>query len=318
MNGATLWIFRVVLVLALSEISYRFVESPFRKGAVGRWWGTLRAPGSATLTSRIRPLAAAVAVIALCMLVGLRAGSAERPEEPSYFSLSSVSTVSWSDDVPEFTDKFGRGYQPRAISAPSPTPTPAPPVVTPPPTQRPATQTPRPTLAPTPQPTPLPTEPPPPSLPPVDGRVLAVGDPVMLGAIPSRQGLGSVEVDAAVSRQFPAGTDVLRSRNAAGTLGDVVVVHLGDNGLITGAQLDEMMSLLQGVQRVVFVNLKLPRDWEGPNNALLASKATQYGNAVVADWYALSSSHPEYFLADGIHLRAEGAQAYANLIAQYL
>jgi len=148
--------------------------------------------------------------------------------------------------------------------------------------------------------------------------VLAVGDSVMLGAVPNLQALGTVEVDAAVSRQFPAGTDILTARYAAGTLGDVVVVHLGDNGLITGAQFDQMMSVLAGVQRVVFVNLKLPRDWEGPNNALLASKAAQYGNAVVADWYAVSSSHPEYFLDDGLHLKPEGAQAYASLLAQYL
>jgi len=319
MHGTTLWIFRVVLLLTLSEVSYRFVEKPIRNGAAGRWWRSLRAPGGASLAARIRPLAAAGAVFAFCMLVGLRAGSAERPEEPAYFSLSSVSTVSWSDDVPGRADRIQRDDQPSPVITASPTPSPAPPPPrTPPPSERPVIPTVHPTVAPTPQVTPWPTPPPPPSLPPVAGRVLAVGDSVMLGAVPNLQALGTVEVDAAVSRQFPAGTDILTARYAAGTLGDVVVVHLGDNGLITGAQFDQMMSVLAGVQRVVFVNLKLPRDWEGPNNALLAAKAAQYGNAVVADWYAVSSSHPEYFLDDGLHLKPEGAQAYASLLALYL
>jgi hypothetical protein len=111
---------------------------------------------------------------------------------------------------------------------------------------------------------------------------------------------------------------VLSARRDAGTLGDIVVVHLGINGPITGAQFDQVMSMLQGVQRVVFLTVKVPRDWEGPNNSLLISKASQYVNAVVADWYALASAHPEYFWSDEIHLRTEGAQAYANLVAQYL
>ena len=148
--------------------------------------------------------------------------------------------------------------------------------------------------------------------------MLAVGDSVMLGAVANLQALGDVEVDAAVSRQFSTGTDILTTRRDAGTLGDIVVVHLGNNGPITGAQFDQMMSVLQGVDRAVFLTVKVPRDWEGPNNALLFSKAAEYGNAVVADWYATGSAHPEYCWDDGIHLRPEGAQAYANLVAQYL
>jgi hypothetical protein len=140
----------------------------------------------------------------------------------------------------------------------------------------------------------------------------------MLGAVANLQALGDVEVDAAVSRQFSTGIDILTARRDAGTLGDIVVVHLGNNGPITEAQFDQMMSVLQGVERVVFLTVKLPRAWEGPNNALLFSKSAQYGNAVVADWYAVASAHPEYFWNDGIHLRPEGAQGMANLVAQYL
>ena len=102
----------------------------------------------------------------------------------------------------------------------------------------------------------------------------------------------------------------------AGQLGDVVVVHIGNNSPFSPSQFDEMMELMAGVSRVVFVNLKVPRGWEGPNNAVLAEGVTRYPSAVLADWYSASVDHPEFFL-DGVHLRPEGVQAYAQLMAAY-
>ncbi len=78
------------------------------------------------------------------------------------------------------------------------------------------------------------------------------------------------------------------------------------------------MQVLADVDRVVFVNIKLPRRWEGPNNATLAEKVQQYPNAVLVDWYAASVDRPELFWNDGIHLRPVGAQVYAALIAAAL
>jgi lysophospholipase L1-like esterase len=41
------------------------------------------------------------------------------------------------------------------------------------------------------------------------------------------------------------------------------------------------------------------------------------GVAVLADWYTLSSGHPEWFTPDQVHLEPAGAQALAELVAQY-
>jgi lysophospholipase L1-like esterase len=41
----------------------------------------------------------------------------------------------------------------------------------------------------------------------------------------------------------------------------------------------------------------------------------RYPNAVMVDWHAASANRPELLWTDGIHLRPEGAQFYANLIA---
>jgi len=132
------------------------------------------------------------------------------------------------------------------------------------------------------------------------------------------QALGNVEVDAAVARQFDAGVKVLQARRDAGTLGDVVVVHLAGNGYIQAWQFDQMMSILGGVSRVVLVTVRMDREWQDANNGLLADMADNYANTVLADWHYASSGHPEYFVEDGIHLTGAGAQAYSALIAQYL
>jgi len=97
-----------------------------------------------------------------------------------------------------------------------------------------------------------------------------------------------------------------------------VIVHVGNNGTITAEQFDEMMGVLAGARRVVFVNVNVPRLWEGPNNAVLADGVRRYPNAVLVDWYAASVDHPEYFVEDGVHLSIEGQRVYADLIAAHL
>ena len=146
--------------------------------------------------------------------------------------------------------------------------------------------------------------------------VTAIGDSVMLGAASTLAlAIADIEVDAEVSRQASTAVDILRTRRDAGQLGEVVVVHIGNNGTFSASQFDQMMEALANVRRVVFVNLKVPRDWEGPNNSVLAEGVSRYRNTVLVDWRAASVDRPEFFWDDGIHLRPEGVQVYAQLIA---
>jgi hypothetical protein len=69
---------------------------------------------------------------------------------------------------------------------------------------------------------------------------------------------------------------------------------------------------------VVFVNLKVPRDWEGPNNTVIAEGVARYPNTVLVDWHTASVDRPDFFWDDAIHLRPEGAQYYAQLIAAFV
>jgi hypothetical protein len=148
------------------------------------------------------------------------------------------------------------------------------------------------------------------------GHILAIGDSVMIGAAKQlRSVIGDIEVDAKVSRQASAAIKLVRARRDAGQLGDVVVIHIGSNGPFSAEKFDDLMAQLAGVRRVVIVTVKVPRRWEGPNNAMLVEGATRYPNVVLVDWHAASADHPELFRPDGIHLRPAGARLYADLIA---
>jgi hypothetical protein len=150
------------------------------------------------------------------------------------------------------------------------------------------------------------------------GTVTAVGDSVMLGAVqPLQQEIPNLAlIDARGSRQPAEAIAVLRHLRAAGKLGNVVVVHVGNNGPFTAEQFDEMMGVLSGSRRVLVVNTTVPNGYSRvPNNKVLADGARRYPNRVVlVDWHAASAGHPEYFW-DGLHLTPPGARAYADLIA---
>ncbi len=166
------------------------------------------------------------------------------------------------------------------------------------------------TTQPAPGPTTAPTLPPPPP------QVTAIGDSVMLGAKGALEArIPGIRVDAVVSRQFGNGIDLVRSLKAANQLSPVVVIALGTNGVITDGHMAALQPLLADRQRVIFVNLKVPRSWEAGDNDVLQRWVPRYGNAVLVNWNGEGSIHPEFFYSDRIHVNANGQARYADLIA---
>jgi hypothetical protein len=143
--------------------------------------------------------------------------------------------------------------------------------------------------------------------------VFALGDSVMLGAAPQLRARG-ISVDAVESRQWETGVAILARMAAARALPPTVVVHLGTNGAISGAQFDEMMRVLAG-HRVIFLTVKEPRSWEGEVNLTLLAGSTRWRGVTLLDWHGVSTPHDDWFWSDRIHLRPQGAQAYAALVA---
>ncbi len=153
--------------------------------------------------------------------------------------------------------------------------------------------------------------------PPVATRVpiSAFGDSVLLGATSALRGIARrLDVDAVEGRQPYEILDDVLARARAHTLEPYVVVHAGNNGIISPDQLRETLHALSDRTRVVLVNDQVPREWQDLNNATLASVAKGFANVVVLDWHSLSSNKPGWFYSDGLHLTPAGTVAYARLI----
>jgi hypothetical protein len=142
----------------------------------------------------------------------------------------------------------------------------------------------------------------------------------MLGAVGGLQKdiKGLTVVDAEVGLQLYDAIAILKSRRVTGQLGQVVIVHLGNNGTFTKDEFDQIMRILSGVDRVLFVNVAVPRPWEGPNNEVISEGVERYPKATLVDWHSASADRPEFFYSDGYHLRPGGQKIYADLVASNL
>ncbi len=280
MTGTPLLILGLAATLVLADLSYRFVETPIRRGALGRAWTALREERGVRRWWLGAGWAGAIgAGAASCVVLGVALAYAQPPEPPSYLSVESIHTEA-SAPTPDTRDLGAASEADTVDLATAP--------------EGAAERAPA-------------------------SRVTAIGDSVMIGAAGElEQTIDNLSIEADVGLQAPAAIDILRKRRDANQLGEVVVVHIGSNGAFSEEQFEEIMEVLAAVHRVVFVNVKVPRPWEQPNNAGLAEGVQQYSNAVLADWYVASVGRPELFVKDGIHLQHEGQRVYTDLITEYL
>jgi hypothetical protein len=67
----------------------------------------------------------------------------------------------------------------------------------------------------------------------------------------------------------------------------------------------------------VFVNIRVPRSWEGQSNAAISEGVARWANAVIADWRSVSGQGG-MLAGDGYHVTGPGAKAYASVVASAL
>lgn len=145
------------------------------------------------------------------------------------------------------------------------------------------------------------------------------GDSVVLSARDSlRSVIGKVSIDAAVSRQPKVIAERIRARRDEQRLGTAVVIHMGTNGIVREADLKPILEELSDRNRVVVVNVRVPRVWMNPTNKMISALVTQYPNVRLADWNTASKGHKGYFAPDGVHLTKTGAEVFATLIKDAL
>lgn len=142
---------------------------------------------------------------------------------------------------------------------------------------------------------------------------LAIGDSVMLGAVPQLRGAG-FEVDVRGCRQFAEGLSVLAARARAGTLPDRVVIALGTNWTIETPQVRRALITL-GRERVL--GLMTPREVGGASSTdqtvVRAAGSRWPARVKVLDWVSHSAGHSNWFYGDGLHLSPAGARGLARL-----
>lgn len=331
LQGAELMALRVGLTLGLVEISYRAVEMPFRTGRVGRLLRRWRFERDLLPRSvRVGWLGIGGALTVSTVTLGILVARAKPAEPPPYLAVQAVHIVASPPPVPA-SQPAARTVKPTPAMALTPIPTHVPTVTTavdvpppattsvPDPTSTPETGA-RATAAPTRAGQPTQSATPSPTVAASYASaptVTAIGDSVMLGAATDlANAIPNLDLDAKVGLQVSDAIQLLQERRDAGELRQVVVLDIGNNGPMTAQEFDQVMHVIGSGHRVIFLNLRVPRAWEGPNNNILASGVQRYPNASLLDWHAATANHPELFWDDGIHLRPVGSRYYAMLVAQ--
>ena len=121
------------------------------------------------------------------------------------------------------------------------------------------------------------------------------------------------------------GPDVVRSAlhllqeaNRNATLGEVVIVHTGTNGVFHDDTFDLMMAALEPARTVFFVTIRTPW-WNGVgSNAAIRDGVARWDDVRdvrLLDWQAITDGAAELLDADGFHLSPAGRTAYREMIA---
>ena len=264
---------KVAIVLAIADLSYRYVELPIRQGAIASRLSVWRAAGVPRPKARTLMTTAVTVVVLSASLVGMY-----RVPTPDAGNLTGIGGITAIDEDPV------------AVVEPTQEPD-GDPVIN---SQQAATV----------------QEEIQAKIPPV-----VFGDSVVLGARESLKAvMGEISIDAAVSRQPETIAERIRARRDERRLGPDVVIHMGTNGIVQEEDLKPILEELRDRNRVVVVNVRVPRVWMNPTNEVIVSLVGQYPNVRLADWNAVSKGKKGYFAPDGVHLTKTGAEVFGNLV----
>ena len=287
------WVLCMVATAIITEISYRYIETPIRKGQLAAAWRR-RGERSRRIDNRGAVLGGAFVGTALAIFAGASLATAELKQNEVDESLKQSAAATCSvllgtcDDDP--------GAEPAPVPDPALSDASGESVVD---------------DVPVAAATPVPPPPPP--------EKFAIGDSVMLGAADELKAAGFT-VDAAESRAFMRGLDVIQALSDRGQLPQKLVIHLGTNGPISTVQMDAMMSLVTNVPKVLLIQNVVPDgSYDEENNLLMVNVASGLPNVEVLYWDGLAQQcQGDCLYQDGIHLKSTGAIYYTTLIETVL
>ena len=279
LRGWPVLVVRLALTFGFAELSYRFIETPIRNGAIGRYRDRLRAAHGSARFRLARRGALAVAMLTFTVFVlGMGLANAEPP--PDRFGdaragdVADEGAIAALKGAPTSAGPQGTGTTVAGATA----------VTTPPAS-------------------------------PVPPGVLGIGDSVMQGASVALEAtVPGMAIDATKSRQFGEAVGIMEQYRDAGALPATVVVHLGTNGRATEGAIDQVMEVAGPDRTVYFVTARVPRVWEGEVNENLHAGQGRHANARVLEWRDYAGCHDDWFVNDGFHLTGVGQQAYADFV----
>lgn len=295
----------MALTLPITELSYRFVETPIRQGRLREWLHRERRPRTLAAVRRRRQVVGA----ALCssFAVGFAGLSIAIAEDRC------VSEIECSLRAGEDAQNTATSEPPSSVGAPgTDAPTSSGVTTTADPASTSTTVAGATTSSTTTTSTSTTTTT---TTPPANRPPYAIGDSVMQGAVPALKASGFT-VDAAQSRQGTEMVPIIQAARDAGLIGKVVVIHAGTNGTVSDATLDAMIAALPPeTNLVLFLTVHADRNWTVGNNEKI-NAMQRYGIVKILDWDAIAGQHPEVFYSDGIHLREEGQALYTQSIKE--
>ena len=130
--------------------------------------------------------------------------------------------------------------------------------------------------------------------------------------------LPGIVIDGKIGRQMAQAQEIVEAMAASGELGDRVVIELGTNGTFNSKQLAKLIETIGDKREIWLVNVRVPRKWQDNVNSALRKAAAAYPNVKLVDWFAASKGKDGFFYKDGVHLKSEGAEFYASMLAKEL
>ncbi len=266
----------VLLALALTELSYRYIETPVRQGAISRWWKDFRQPAhGAQLVRRQRRivLAAFALLLPVFGVVSLATARVQLDEIAQNLSDNEGNTI----------DFLGGGETTSAVSA--------------------TTIEGQAVTATT-------------SLDGQVIDVLAIGDSVMLGAanVLTQRGVTVDALKSRPYRQALEIANFMKSVNRLGSV--VIIHLGTNNTVDEKTLDEIMVPLKDvPVVLFVTVHVP-SEVRQNTNNRRINELPLRYENVKILDWYSIALAHPEYLYSDKIHIRPEGQKIYADLMMQ--
>jgi peptidoglycan/LPS O-acetylase OafA/YrhL len=152
---------------------------------------------------------------------------------------------------------------------------------------------------------------------PPAGRILALGDSVMLGCSPQLREVlhHRVRIDATVGRQIDNTIWELAKLRKKHQLPKTIVIQVGNNGPLWYNDLRNLKIALRGIPDIIVVNVRNSTSWQDESNHALDTWVHDWRPAHLADWYGHSTNS---MLSDGTHPWPHACWNYANVIAATL